>query len=231
MTEHSPKKIGLLIIATHKYVQFVQNLLEGADTHFMAGHEVEYLVFTDQKPDLTSQRRVRVFPAVHAPWPMVNLRRYGTILAQMAELKKFDFLYSCDADMSFIGTVGDEILSRLVAVQHPGFYNRRGTPETRPESRAYVSEDTQMQYFCGGFIGGECGEFIRMAEVIEDRVLADLNDGIIAVWHEESHSNRYFVDNPPTLILNPGYCWVRNYHLPFPGKLEALDKNHAEMRN
>ena len=41
------KKIGVLIIATNKYIQFVQPLIDSAKTHLLKGHNVHYYVFTD----------------------------------------------------------------------------------------------------------------------------------------------------------------------------------------
>ena len=47
-----------------------------------------------------------------------------------------------------------------------------------------------------------------MSEVIADRVTKDLEKGVIALWHDESHMNRYMIDNPPTLSLTPSYCFA-----------------------
>lgn len=79
-----------------------------------------------------------------------------------------------------------------------------------------------------------------MAEVLADRVTKDLDNGVIALWHDESQMNRYLIDNPPTLSLEPSYCYpepalknpegwiVTKYYNP---KILALDKNHSEYRN
>ena len=49
-------------------------------------------------------------------------------------------------------------------------------------------------------------------------------------WHHESHLNRYFIDNPPTIMLSPEYCYPENWDIPFKKRLLALDKNHEECR-
>ena len=41
-------KVGLLIIATNKYIQFLQPLIESADNHFLKNQEVTYFVFTNK---------------------------------------------------------------------------------------------------------------------------------------------------------------------------------------
>ena len=69
-----------------------------------------------------------------------------------------------------------------------------------------------------------------MASVLAERILEDKKKGIIAVWHDESHMNRYLIDNEPAIILNPSYCYPESWEIPFDKKLLALDKNHNEMR-
>ena len=93
-------------------------------------------------------------------------------------------------------------------------------------------------YYAGGFNGGKPEHFLKMAQTIVDNVEKDSEKGLIAVWHDESHMNRYLVSNPPTLALNPSYCYPENvrvnpngWHVPFEPKIVALDKNHAEVRS
>ena len=78
-------------------------------------------------------------------------------------------------------------------------------------------------YYAGGFNGGKTKEFLKMSEVIADRVTKDLEKGVIALWHDESHMNRYMIDNPPTLSLTPSYCFaeeqMQNPDYPFKPKL------------
>ena len=69
-----------------------------------------------------------------------------------------------------------------------------------------------------------------MSKVLSDRTNNDFEKGIIAVWHDESHMNRYFIDNKPTLILDPSYCYHEGSNRPFKQRLVALSKNHSELR-
>ena len=41
---------------------------------------------------------------------------------------------------------------------------------------------------------------------------------------------RYFIDNKPTKILNPSYCYGESMNIPFDKKLLALDKKHEIVR-
>lgn len=227
-------KIGLLIIATGKYTQFIPPLFKSVNKHFMKGHEVNMFVFTDGKiPENNVVKRVQ---QEHLGWPGATLKRYHIFDKNKEILSKMDYLFYCDADMKFVGDVGDEILPEkgsngLVGTQHPGFYSneKRGTYETRPESTAYVSPKEGSIYYAGGFNGGTSKAFLNMSKSIKERVDKDLEKNIIAVWHDESQMNRYFIDNPPKTIT-PSYCYPESWNIPFEKKLLALDKNHSEIR-
>lgn len=224
------KKVGLLLICTNKYTRFLDQLIKSANQHFLKNQEVTYFVFTDQEIEVATDREVVGIYVDHKEWPWMTLGRYKIFSKASEELSKLDYLYYCDVDMLFVGEVGDEILGDRVATQHPGYYGSRGTPETRPESLACVYSYEQMQYFAGGFNGGTSQEYLKMARTISKNIDMDYSNGIIAIWHDESHMNRYFIDNPPTKILSPSYCYQESLYIPFEKKLLALDKNHTEMR-
>jgi len=226
-------KIGLLVIATNKYIKFVYPLWESVKRHFMTKtpHEVTMFVFTDQ-PDVPPGT-VRI-PHEHKPWPAPTLMRYHAFLENQDKLKDQDYLFYCDADMLFVDDVGEEILGEVVATIHPGFYNKpreQFSYETRPQSQAYMPPGCGTQYFAGGFNGGRATRYLGMAKELAGWIDRDKKNGIIAVWHDESHWNKWLAGNPPTVKLSPSYCYPESWALPFPKKLLALDKDHAEMRS
>jgi len=222
-------KVGLLIIATNKYIDFLQPLITSADEFFLKEHDVTYYIFSNLPIDIKTNRKVVNTSVKHRDWPWMTLGRYE-IFSRNSHKYDSDYLYYCDADMRFVGEVGPEILSDRVATQHPGYYSRRGTPETNPISKAYVGESENMEYFAGGFNGGTKEEYLKMSKTISDNIEIDYSNDIIAIWHDESHMNRYFIDNKPTKILNPSYCYGESMNIPFEKKLLALDKNHKEIR-
>ena len=223
-------KVGLLLISTGKYDRFVQPLLNSARKYFLTNHEVTYFLFTDSDK-FHNEKNTVIIPKIHEPFPAPTLKRYETFYSYREELSKMDYLFYCDVDMLFVDEVGDEILSDRVATLHPAFQGGRGTPETRQESLAYVSQDEKMFYYAGGFNGGTAKNFLEMCERLDINIKKDLEKNIIAIWHDESHMNRYFVDNPPTKSLSPSYCYPESWNLPYKKRLLALDKNHEEVRN
>jgi hypothetical protein len=43
--------------------------------------------------------------------------------------------------------------------------------------------------------------------------------------------NRYLVDNPPTTILDYGYCYPEDFNGIYPKKVIALNKKHSKIRS
>ena len=229
-------KICILTIATNKYLQFVEKLYDDIAEKFVPGAEIDCLLFTDHEIEETSDN-VRVHYIDHEPWPMPTLKRYNYFVKEKDYILEHDYCFYLDADMRIDAPVGEEVLSDLVATQH-GYQSmhpkEQMSYDRNPECLAYVAPGDEVTYYAGGFNGGKTTKFMEMAEVIADRVNKDLEKDIIALWHDESHMNRYMIDNPPTLALNPEYCYAEEFigtQYPFQNpKIIALKKNHAELR-
>lgn len=223
--------VGLLIMATGKYISFVDPLIKSAEECFCPNHKVTFYVFTDGK--LKSADNVVCLYQARLGWPFDTMMRYHAYLAYQNEWAKEDYIFACDADMRFVGLVGEEILGDRVATIHPGYYKSERssyTFETNSQSKAYIAPDEGNYYFAGGFYGASSKEFLKLLETNVKNINNDLERGLIAVWHDESHWNRYCIDHPPTVILDPSYCYPESWVIPFPKRLIALDKNHSEMR-
>jgi len=230
-------KICILTIATNKYIQFVERLLDNIEENFLNGHEIQCLLFTDHEVETSDN--VRVCQIDHEPWPMPTLKRYNYFVKEKEFISQFDYCFYFDVDMGLVDKVGDEVLSDLVATMHPyqSFYPKEERSYDRNEKTlAYVpvGEEGEL-YYAGGFNGGSTKRFLEMAEVLADRVTKDLDNGVIALWHDESQMNRYLIDNPPTLSLTPSYCFAEehmgNPSYPYDPKIIALKKNHNELRS
>ena len=221
--------VGMLVVATGKYIQFVQPLIDSAEKHFCKNHNVTYFVFTDG--DLPESEKIVRVEQARLGWPLDTMMRCKMYYEHQELFQDMDYLFACDADMLFVDEVGDEILSDRVATQHPGYVSKRGTYETRTISKACVRADEGTCYFAGGFYGGNKEEFLKMNRTMTENIQADLEKKFIAIWHDESHLNRYFIDNPPTKILSPSYCYPESWRLPYVKRLLALDKNHKEVRS
>uniref|UniRef100_F7CT04 ABO, alpha 1-3-N-acetylgalactosaminyltransferase and alpha 1-3-galactosyltransferase n=1 Tax=Equus caballus TaxID=9796 RepID=F7CT04_HORSE len=238
--------IGITVFAIKKYVVFLKLFLETAEQHFMVGHRVNYYVFTDRPADVPHvplgegrQMVVLEVPA-SARWQDVSMRRMEMIssFCEQRFLREVDFLVCADVDMKFRDHVGVEILSQLFGTLHPGYYraSREAFPyERRPQSQAHIPRDQGDFYYMGAFFGGSVSEVYRLTKACHQAIVADRANGIEAVWHDESHLNRYLLDHKPTKVLSPEYMWDEKL-LGWPAIMRklryvAVPKNHREIRN
>jgi hypothetical protein len=206
--QYQKEKTALLLIATgERYWKFANDFIESAKKFFIP-HDV--ILFTDATRDFDVAYQIKCPSMVY---PDATLLRYHLFTAEKELLKWYENIFYSDVDMRFVASViEEEVLSDgITATQHPGYVGTPGTPETQPESLAYVGEPLR-NYFCGGFNGGKSNAYLTMAENIKNSIDQDKEKGIIAVWFDESHLNRYLFFNPPAKILSPAFCYpdVRN---------------------
>jgi histo-blood group ABO system transferase len=221
-------KVGVIVIATNKYLQFVERLLNDLRKHFLNGHSIKVVLFTDHEYDGSDS--LDVFRIEHKPWPEPSLKKYNYINLEQEYFKGFDYLFIFDADISLVGDVGEEVLQDLVGVLHPCwiFQSKKLYPyEKRKECNAYIADRHHDKYYAGAFAGGRASTFLKMAKTIAERVEQDEENGVTAIWHDESHLNKYFNENPPT-ALPPSYMFpeefIGNSQYPFEPKIVALCK-------
>lgn len=78
-------------------------------------------------------------------------------------------------------------------------------------------------------------EVLRLTSACHRAMVIDQANGIEAVWHDESHLNRYLLYHKPTKVLSPEYLWDEQMlqRPPFLKRLRyvAVPKNHAEIRH
>uniref|UniRef100_G1U7R7 ABO, alpha 1-3-N-acetylgalactosaminyltransferase and alpha 1-3-galactosyltransferase n=1 Tax=Oryctolagus cuniculus TaxID=9986 RepID=G1U7R7_RABIT len=238
--------VGLTVFAVKKYVAFLRLFLETAEQHFMVGHRVTYYVFTNRPADvphvpLREGRRLAVLTVrSHARWQDVSMHRMEVIsrFSEQRFRREVDYLVCADVDMKFRDHVGVEILSRLFGTLHPGFYTadrRAFAYERRPRSQAYIPPDEGDFYYMGALFGGSVAEVQRLASACHQAMVLDKANGIEAVWHDESHLNRYLLYHKPTKVLSPEYLWDQQL-LGWPSVMKklrfvAVPKNHEEMRS
>jgi len=234
-------KICFLIIATNKYIQFVEPLIQSIEQYALVEHDRHYLVFTDQQTNFDNPR-IHVERITHQPWPAPSLMRYHYFLQKKDWIEGHDYCFYIDADMRVVAPVAEKILGDIVAVLHPGFWKKKRkkfTYERNPLSTAYVPPEKGTRYYCGGVQGGKSKCYMVVARAIADAVDIDTSNGIVAKWHDESHWNRYLSDYPPTLVMSPSYCYpdcaiknTKQWELQdLPPLVLALSKDHSEMRD
>ena len=230
--------VGLSIVAIAKYIKFLQPLITSADKYFMRDHKVTYFVISDKLDEVAKVKTNRHIVSImekNQGWPNNTLVRFQFISKHRNIYRDMDFIFQVDVDMLFVSSFNSEALGSRVGTLHPGSYSRRRlsfTYDKNPKSTAYVNPYEGEYYFAGGVLGGCVSEIITMADIIVKNILTDLHKyNYIAVWHDESHVNRYFIDHPPTKVLSPEYCVPEGWKILTKHRLLALNKNHKAIRS
>lgn len=199
-------KIAILYICTGRYDVFWKDFFISCEKHLLPKmeKEVHYFIFTDSVSLYAKDsERVHVVYQEQLPWPLTTLKRFDIFQKARAQLLLMDYIYFFNANMLFQKDVGEEIIPDgthdLVFVLHPGFYNKdriNFTYEQNTESLAYIPSDSGEHYFMGGLNGGKASAYIEMIDDLKQRISKDEERDIVAIWHDESHLNRYAVDFP-----------------------------------
>ncbi|XP_063288853.1 histo-blood group ABO system transferase-like isoform X2 [Pelobates fuscus] len=239
--------IGLAMFAIKKYVVFLKQFIETAEKFFMVGHKVNYYILTDRVEEVRQYNFTlgegRQLFTLQSPtykrWQDICFRRMEMIRNYTRDrfINEVDYLAVADIDMQFSDDVGVESLSELFGTIHPGYYNaprQSFTYERRPQSRAYIPYDEGDFYYAAGYFGGTTEEIYKLTNYCHNGIMADREKHIEAIWHEESHLNKYFIYYKPTKLLSPEYLW--DNRMGIPGFLKrrrfvAVPKNHNEIRN
>lgn len=235
-------KIGVLYICTGKYTLFWDDFYLSCEAKFMPEDERYYFVFTDGDIPTFDNPKVKVIYQSKLGWPFDTLKRFEMFLGQEEALMKMDYLFFFNANLVVKKEIGHEILPEegveLMLTPHPSFYksahSRDEWPYDRnPQSNAYIPFGVGECYVQGGFNGGAAANFLKMAKELDRLIEDDLKRDVIALWHDESHLNRYVLDKK-VKILHSGYLYPEGWDLPYDMMMMTRDKakfgGHDAMR-
>jgi hypothetical protein len=231
--------VDIGVHATGPYTAYAQSLASSLDRFAFPGSRVRMIVFTDNPScfnDIASSLQRIELLTVDAPsrsWPDASIKRFGDY-ARSRDVFHADLLMFLDADMLAVSEFGPEFQSHrwstgVALVLHPGFYERaqagfvsqllrrrggknpvpKGSWETSSRSLAYIEPERRRFYVCGGVWMGLADRALGLCQELSDRIERDEDDGVMAVWHDESHLNWWATTYAPTL-LTPEYCFVEN---------------------
>jgi CRISPR/Cas system-associated endoribonuclease Cas2 len=153
-----------------------------------------------------------------------------------------DYIFFLNANMKVVDTITEaDVLpdpikdDGIVVVLHSGFHraksHRLPFEKKQKKSLAYMKEG--KYYVQGSFNGGTSAAYLALVRQLERNIQIDLDNNIIAVWHDESHLNRYVSGKHPK-FLSPAYAYSEGAQLGFKPKILMLDKRklggHKLMR-
>lgn len=194
--------------------------LESAEQHFMVGQSVVYYVFTDcpeAVPHVTlgQGRLLRVEPVQQEKrWQDVSMARMRTLHEALGGQlgQEADYVFCLDVDQHFAGNFGPEALADLVAQLHAWHYHwpRWLLPYERDRrSAAALSSGEGDFYYHAAVFGGSVVALRKLTAHCALSQQLDRERGIEALWHDESHLNKFFWLYKPTKLLSPEFCWAQ----------------------
>tara|TARA_B100000700_G_C15053412_1_gene861528 strand:- start:702 stop:1427 length:726 start_codon:yes stop_codon:yes gene_type:complete len=222
-------KICVIFIGTNKYSDFFPGYYAAVKRYFLPDFEKTFYVFTDlPKKEYYDKEDVVITEIEHVGWPWITLHRFKFMNYQKDNLAKFDYVFFLDADLWPCSNIGEEIIAHgkpYIGVHHPGFIGKIGTFETNPMSRANIFDkkyDLSI-YRQGCFWGGKAEYITKMCAELNKRVDSDTENNVVAIWHDESHMNKYFLENNDNVYtLHPGFATPQNGY-------EYIKQNYKTM--
>ncbi len=236
-------KVAIVFIGTSKYLNFLPKYYENIHENFLPNSEKTFLVFTDGEGDFPED--IKVYPQEHLEWPYITLTRFGIINRAREEILKNDWLVFLDADTLVVDKVSEEEFftdKHLFGVWHPCHYLQMpphnklpGAFETNSKSLSYVDVEKEMPsiYYQGCLWGGKVPYVLEMIDELQDRVNKDLDNDVVAIWHDESHLNKYFIEHKNDVhTLNSEYAYpeVFSEYCNFEPKIIHLAKDNSKYQ-
>lgn len=234
-------KVSICFIGTGKYLNFLPSYYENIKEYFLPDVEKTFLVFTDGEGDFPDD--IKMYSQEHLEWPLITLQRFKTILKAKEEIEKTDWFVFIDADALVVDNISEEEFfdseKSFFGVHHPCHYLKMpphdkfpGSFETNPLSKSCISKDDDLSvYYQGCLWGGRVPDVIGMIEELDKRVSDDYNNNVIAVWHDESHLNKFFIenkDNVNTLGSEFAYPEIFSDYCDFKPRIVHLSKDNSK---
>lgn len=237
-------KIAILYICTGKYEVFWKDFYLTCEEYFLKNIEKEYFVFCDANYIFNQEKNANIHKIYQdfRPWPYSTLMRYHMFSSISETLNSFDYIFFMNANIKFVGEITEkEILpkgkDKLVTVLHPGFVNKKRwefSYDRNPRSTAYIRRNEGKHYVVGGLNGGDKDEYLKMVETLRNNIDVDSTNNVLALFHDESHFNRYIIGREDVKILPKEYIWPENWIFVREPKIVLRDKtkyiNHIDMR-
>ncbi|XP_072238038.1 alpha-1,3-galactosyltransferase 2-like isoform X2 [Leuresthes tenuis] len=212
--------VALTVFAVGRYLDvYLENFLNSSERHFMLGLPVSYYVFTDTPEKvphikLAPQRSLKVIEVKkYTRWQDISMMRMKTIsdVIESDIRHQFTHVFCFDVDQVFTGRFGSEALGESVALLHAYYYHLPKmwyTYDCNPKSKAYMT--TGDFYYHAAVFGGSWKSVKALTEACYKNIMEDKLNNVEALWHDESHLNKYFWLHKPSRVLSPEYCWDTN---------------------
>lgn len=231
---------AIVIIATGKYKLFLEPLIKSLDIHFNPPKGKKYFLFTDEKCEwFDNHNLIKWIKIENYNNPsLVAIKKFEYIQRSLTELKEFDYIFYIDSDMELVSELTEDMIDlkdkkyfsvgHWCTIKNPNFW----TVEKNPRSTAYLGERNGSTYIHSCIWGTKSTYVQYMIDTLKNNIDEDLKNGIIALWADESHLNRFFVDHKDDImILNPGFDYPERYENEIPKSIKKIVLHKAKNLN
>ncbi|XP_052582250.1 N-acetyllactosaminide alpha-1,3-galactosyltransferase-like [Peromyscus californicus insignis] len=214
-----PVSVGLIVFAVGRYLwYYLQNFLISANTFFMVDQRVIIYVMLDDFSympfvSLNRRRTLKIFKIKRERrWQDISMMRMKIISEHIADHIQYevDYVFCMDVDQIFKASYGLEALGDSIAQLHTYWYKEspHKVPYERNElSEAYIPLGEGDFYYHAAVFGGTATQVLKITKECAKGIMNDKKHNIEAIWHDESHLNKYFFLHKPTKLLSPEFCW------------------------
>lgn len=224
-------RIAILYICIGKYIKFFNQFYKSCEEFFLPNIKKHYFLFTDNINISTTYNQSIIFQE-DMGWPGNTLFRFKFFQKCKSELEQYDYIFFFNGNTQFLQAIfPEEIIpnkeeSYLTGLSWSHIYkNNLLFPYDRNQlSKAYIPIGKGKYYFQGGLIGGRNLEFLTLLDELSKNIDDDFSKSIIAVNHDESHLNHFFL-NKNIKVLNAQYGRPEEHAFPTNPKIIFRDKN------
>ncbi|KAM9267499.1 LOW QUALITY PROTEIN: histo-blood group ABO system transferase 1-like [Morus bassanus] len=215
---------GVVIFAVKKYVQFIEGFMSSANKYFLAGHQVNFYLFTDNAEQISYLQKapencLYVIPVQnHSQRQYISTSCMDIISRYIRSQFQYEvnYLYSY-IDVQLFEHIGVEIIDTLVGTisswQYMAHYESKSY-ETYTESQAAIPEGEEDFYNTASLYGGSVAVVYKLTRACFEGVMEDRENGTEARWHDESHLNKHLLYQKLTSLLSLKDYWDEELNQP-----------------
>ena len=221
-----PFKIAIIFLGTNSYINYFPNYYLKIKKLFLPKTYKDFFIFTNQtNHPYLNKKDIVIVKIEHEKKPMLKSFKYLDKVDK--KLKNYDYVIWIDADMHINCLISEqEFFSHdkpLFGVQHPNFIRGGGNFEHNPNSLAGVNKNDDLSvYIQACFWGGKSDHVLKLVKELKKRIEIDAKNNIMAKMQDESHLNKYFLENKTLFhIYNPSYAYPERI-IPKPFKKRII---------
>lgn len=230
-------KIAILYLCTGDYAYFWKDFFNSFDEKFLPNTEKHYYVWTDSEHIFAEDdERIHKIYKECLGFPNETLMRFHTFDTIREELERYNYIFFFNSNCICSDTITEEEFlpneQEILVVKHAmyrGYSNEKLPYERDCQSTAYIPFGDGNVYALGAVNGGPASIYLSMIQTLKQNIDQDLRNDFVAIWHDESHLNKYITDsNVKCKVLGPEYGYFEDFCKLFPElneKILLLDKS------